>query len=78
MSNYNYEKGLYSTIEFKYDEKSRSLTIGKRRGEYPGMLKSRTINLIYVTPGKPVGYNPVATPQESVTYDGDEVSVTLN
>jgi alpha-D-xyloside xylohydrolase len=77
-TNYNYEKGLYSTIEFKYDEKSRSLTIGKRRGEYPGMLKSRTINLIYVTPGKPVGYNPVATPQESVTYDGDEVSVTLN
>lgn len=77
-TNYNYEKGIYSTIEFKYNDNNRSLIIGKRRGEYPGMLKSRTINLIYVTSGNPVGYNPVAIPQKSIAYDGDEVIVTLN
>ena len=77
-TNYNYEKGIYSTIEFKYNDNNRSLLIGKRRGEYPGMLKSRTINLIYVTSGNPVGYNPVAIPQKSIAYDGDEVIVTLN
>ena len=48
--NYNYEKGLCSMIDFKYDDASGSLTIADRRGEYPGMLKERVFNVVFVSP----------------------------
>jgi len=40
--NYNYEKGLYATITFEWDNASRTLAISERKGEFPGMLKERT------------------------------------
>ena len=45
FDNYNYEQGKYSTIEFIWNDKDRSLTISDRKGEYPGMLKSRKFNV---------------------------------
>ena len=45
-TNYNYEKGAYSTIKFNYDDAKKKLTISERKGEFPGMLKSRTFNVI--------------------------------
>ena len=41
--NYNYEKGFYSTIRFIWDDKSRTLTIADRKGEFPGMLVRRSL-----------------------------------
>lgn len=43
--NYNYEKGIYSTIPIKWDEKSQTLTVGKREGKFPGMLKERNFTV---------------------------------
>ena len=39
--NYNYEKGVYSTIKFKWNNRTRTLTIANRQGQYPGMLQNR-------------------------------------
>ena len=64
--NYNYEKGVYSTITIKWNDKSRSLTIGKRQGEYPGMLKSRQFTIVL----------PDGTTQ-TATYDGTEKTINL-
>ncbi len=68
--NYNYENGAYSTITFKWNDKSRTLTIGDRKGSFDGMLASRkfTVNVIggYLTEG--------AT--RTVTYSGKKT--TLN
>ncbi|MDR1896111.1 MAG: DUF5110 domain-containing protein, partial [Prevotellaceae bacterium] len=36
FDNYNYEKGIYSTITFHWNDKNRSLTIGNRKGDFPG------------------------------------------
>lgn len=56
--NYNYEKGLYSTITFKWNDKSGVLTIDKRQGSFPGMLTQRTFNVkIAGTSGKTISYN---------------------
>ena len=44
--NYNYEKGVYSTIPFVWKDKDRTLTIGARQGSYPGMLQSRKFTLV--------------------------------
>ena len=43
--NYNYEKGIYSEIPMKWDDKNRKFTIESRKGEYPGMIKERTFNI---------------------------------
>ena len=36
---YDYEKGNYATIPFVYDDARRTLTIGAREGDYPGMIR---------------------------------------
>ncbi|MDE5783730.1 MAG: glycoside hydrolase family 31 protein [Prevotella sp.] len=43
--NYNYEKGQYSTIALKWNDRSRTLTIGRRQGSFEGMPVSRTFNV---------------------------------
>ena len=68
--NYNYEKGLCSMIDFTYDDASGILTIGERRGSFPGMLKQRIFNVIPVSRS---GEEPVTV----VRYAGDSVSVRL-
>lgn len=68
--NYNYEKGLYSMIEFDYDDDNRLLSIGERRGEFPGMLEERVFNVV------PVSKDGVGKTQ-TVRYDGVSVKVAL-
>jgi alpha-D-xyloside xylohydrolase len=48
FDNYNYEKGIFSTIIFEWDDTSQTLTIYDRKGEFPDMLKNRSfrINMI--------------------------------
>ena len=44
--NYNYEKGVFTTIVFQWNDRSRTLTIGERKGSYPGMLQNRRFTLM--------------------------------
>ncbi|MDE6022978.1 MAG: DUF5110 domain-containing protein, partial [Muribaculaceae bacterium] len=74
--NYNYEKGAYSMIPFSYDNATGTLTIGERKGEFPGMLKERTFNVIKVSPSTPVPYSRDAK-GEIVKYNGSAVSCKL-
>ena len=73
---YDYEKGQYARIPFKFDNKTQTLTIEKREGSYKGMLEERSFNIVYVTPEKPIGYNPDAKGQV-VKYDGKRIEVKL-
>ncbi|MES2881940.1 MAG: TIM-barrel domain-containing protein, partial [Bacteroidota bacterium] len=52
-TNYNYEKGAFSNIAFNYSEALKQLTIGKRGGNFPGMLMSRTFRVVWVTQTSP-------------------------
>ena len=73
--NYNYEKGAYTTIEFRWDDSSRTLTIGQRNGKFKGMMKSRKFNVVLVGEGTPAG--DVAARGKSVRYSGKPVTVKL-
>ena len=44
--NYNYERGICSTITMEWNDRTRTLTIGQRKGSYPGMLQSRKFTVI--------------------------------
>ena len=52
-ANYNYEKGAMSTIRFDYSEKEKTLTIGERKGNFPGMLNKRIFRINWITKNKP-------------------------
>ena len=75
--NYNYEKGRHSTIPMTYDEASRTLTIEERKGEYPGMLKSRTFNIVVVDKNNPKPFDLNVKGIE-VSYNGEKQDVKLN
>jgi alpha-D-xyloside xylohydrolase len=63
---YNYEKGVYSTITFKWNDRSRTLTVGQRQGQFPGMLQTRQFTVVL-----PDGR------QQTVSYDGSQKEVRL-
>ena len=73
--NYNYEQGAYSEIAFVYNEAEKSLTIGARQGEFPGMLRARTFEIVWVDKDKPVTFNLRAASDQAVRYNGREVTV---
>ncbi len=73
--NYNYESGSYTLIPFKWSDADRTLTIGARTGEYQGMLRERTVNIVLVSKDKPVKLDFTMAPDRSVTYTGEEVTV---
>jgi alpha-D-xyloside xylohydrolase len=75
-TNYNYEKGQYSTIEFTYDDENSTLTIGDRKGEFDGMLKERTFNVVKVSKESPVAYNKMAKGIK-VNYNGKKQEINL-
>ncbi len=72
---YNYEKGIYSIIPFKWDEKNKILTIGKRQGKFPGMLLRRRFNIVFVRPGKGTGDKLTIKPDKVVRYEGKETKL---
>ncbi len=44
--NYNYERGICSTITMEWNDRTRTLTIGQRKGNFPGMLQSRKFTVV--------------------------------
>lgn len=65
--NYNYERGVYSTITMKWNDRSHTLTIAPRQGSFPGMLQQRVFKV------RMAGNDNVKT----VNYDGSAKEVSL-
>lgn len=75
--NNNYLDGGYALIPFTYNEAARSITIGARSGEFPGMLLNRTFRIVYVTGDKPHGLDFDCAADKVVEYNGQELKITL-
>lgn len=75
-NNYNYESGKYATIPFTYSEAKGTLTIGARKGEFDGMLRSRKFVIVAVGKDNPKAFRYDAYGQ-SVTYNGSEQVVII-
>jgi len=74
---YRYEKGAYATIPFTWDDATKTLTIGARKGDFSGMLKERTFNVILVGDKHGDGLTVVEKPDQAVKYSGAEVKVKV-
>ncbi len=66
FDNYNYEKGAYTEIPVTWNNASRRLTIGKRKGAYAGMLQKRKFTVVTQDGVR-----------KTVSYDGRKTSVRL-
>jgi alpha-D-xyloside xylohydrolase len=75
--NYNYEKGIYSTIDFNWDDRKKTLTIGDGNGSFPGMLAERKFNIVLVAKNKATGANIAEAPDKVVNYNGGKVVIKL-
>ena len=62
-----YRNGVYSTIDFSL--KGRTLTIGARKGSYPGMLENRKFRIVYFGKG--------VKGEKAVEYDGSQLKINL-
>jgi alpha-D-xyloside xylohydrolase len=75
--NYNYEKGIYSTITFIWDEEQKVLTINDRKGGFSGMLKERSFGIVIVTAETGTGMDHAKKYYQKVIYEGKKIMVNL-
>ena len=74
---YNYEHGAYSLIPLHWDDNSKTLTIGERRGSFPGMLEHRSFRVVVVAEGHGTGTTPNSQPDATIEYQGKATSVQV-
>jgi alpha-D-xyloside xylohydrolase len=75
--NYNYEKGKYAIIPLSWNDKQKTLTIGERMGDFAGMLKERTINIVLVNQSTGIGVDLSKT-YKTTQYSGKSINVKMD
>ena len=77
-TNYNYEKGKYAMIDFKYNDAQKTVTIAARKGSFDGMLQKRRFNIVLVSDKNQQGISLAKAPKgKMVKYAGKAVTVKL-
>ncbi len=77
FDNYNYEKSMFSTIDFGWNEKENTLTIGERKGKYQGMLTTRIFNIVLVDNSNGIGDKASVKFNRVVKYSGKALKIKL-
>lgn len=76
--NYDYEKGSFTKIPIRWNDTTKTLTIDDREGSFPGMLASRTFNVVLVSQAKPVGFSFAPQPARTMRYEGKKVATQFD
>jgi alpha-D-xyloside xylohydrolase len=72
---YNYEKGVHAVIPISWNEAQQRLTIGERKGQFPGMLERRTFHIVFVAEGHGTGVELTGKADKVVEYSGKQLVV---
>ena len=75
--NYNYEKGIYATINFKWNDAEHQLTIGELKGKFPHMLRNRIFNVVIVSKDHGTGVEISSKFDKVIKYRGKEVKIKI-
>ena len=76
-TNYNYEKGKYAVIDISYNDTTRTVSFGARKGQFLGMLKSRKFNIVLISKDCPQPLNLENPNGKLVEYKGKAMAVKL-
>jgi alpha-D-xyloside xylohydrolase len=72
---YDYENGQYATIPIAWHESTHKLEFGARSGSFPGMLRERTFNIVWVSKGHGAGVDVTVHSDSVVHYMGEPVNI---
>jgi alpha-D-xyloside xylohydrolase len=73
---YNYENGVFSTIDIQWQDAARQLILGPRKGQYAGMPDQRTFEIFLHTDG--THHDAFLTgPDQTLRYGGQPVVMNL-
>ncbi|WP_281336451.1 TIM-barrel domain-containing protein [Flavobacterium eburneipallidum] len=75
--NYNYEKGKYATITFKWDDLKKTLSISEQKGTFKGMLTQRKFNVVKVSLNQKQPDKASEKLDKVVDYKGSKISIKL-
>jgi alpha-D-xyloside xylohydrolase len=75
--NYNYEKGQYATFTLTWNDKEHKLTISDTRGQFAGMLKKHTFNVVLVNGEHGSNAGITENPDKEVKYLGKKIEIVL-
>ena len=67
---------IHATIAFHWDDAKQTLTIGERKGTFPGMLTERRLQIVFVRENHGAGIAAESKPDKVVPYSGKQTSVT--
>ncbi len=68
---YAYERGQRATVELRWDDRARTLSIGKRQGSFPGLVAERPFHVVIATGADGAGIDEAgAAAGQSVRYTG--------
>lgn len=74
---YDYEKGAFAEIPIEWNDANSTLTIGRRRGSFPEMLRSRKIHVVLCSHETPAGFHFESAPTRTIQYSGEAVTINL-
>jgi alpha-D-xyloside xylohydrolase len=72
---YNYEKGQYATYELSWNDAAKVLTLGERKGNFPGMTEKRSLRVVLALPDANAGVREGAANVKTVIYGGSKMQV---
>jgi len=72
---YNYEKGQYATIPLHWNDTARTLTIGARKGTFPGMIEQRTFRVVFAGRNRSPEIESSGAANNDVKYDGHPLTI---
>jgi alpha-D-xyloside xylohydrolase len=76
-TNYNYEKGAFSNIPIRYNEATKTITIGDRKGSFNGMLAKRTFRINIITPTHSKSLDFDTKGDKELPYEGKKLVIKL-
>jgi alpha-D-xyloside xylohydrolase len=74
-TNLDYRRGEYATIPFSYEQASGTLGIGRRSGAFPGMARTRTFRIRWMTPRAHPGDDFTAPADATIEYSGAALEI---
>jgi alpha-D-xyloside xylohydrolase len=72
---YKYEKGAFAEIPFQWNDATKTLTIGQRKGSFSGMMKKHKFNVVFISQNKSAGFSFMPIADRTVEYNGKELRV---
>lgn len=70
---YDYEKGAHTTIPLTWNDKTHTLTLGKRAGNYPNAPQEQTFKITLIHPNTPTAQ----LESKEIHYTGEEQQLHL-